>query len=240
MQHLAFKSEDIFRTVAALKANGFQPLVRSPNYSEDIEVRFGLEPELLERLRADNILYDRDSEGEYFQIYSPNYGDCFFFEIVEPDGMGVMARLTRRSGLPRRNGTFTAETGSRSEKGRVPTRDRSSRRRRQRAGCGRTAGSRSSPPHIPAGHRRGSSPCRRRAPYLTRVTERYQHQRGLEGSGSTRRLIKYPTRATSISERPPCRPALGPPISRPRRRGPVPAKHCRADKPKADPLSLPA
>lgn len=83
VQHLAFRTEDIFRTVAALKQNGFKPLSISPNYYDDIEVRFGLEPDLLDRLRADNILYDRDAEGEYFQIYSPNYGEGFFFEIVE-------------------------------------------------------------------------------------------------------------------------------------------------------------
>lgn len=83
VQHLAFTTDDIFRTVAAMKANGFRPLAISPNYYDDIEARFGLDPDLLDRLRAESILYDRDGEGEYFQIYSPNYGDGFFFEIVE-------------------------------------------------------------------------------------------------------------------------------------------------------------
>lgn len=83
VQHLAFASDDIFRTVAAMKQNGFRPLSISPNYYDDIEARFGLEPELLDALRDHNILYDRDSEGEYFQIYSPNYGEGFFFEVVQ-------------------------------------------------------------------------------------------------------------------------------------------------------------
>jgi 4-hydroxyphenylpyruvate dioxygenase len=83
VQHLAFATDDIFRTVTAMKANGFRPLAISPNYYDDIEARFGLDPDLLDRLRAESILYDRDGEGEYFQIYSPNYGDGFFFEIVE-------------------------------------------------------------------------------------------------------------------------------------------------------------
>lgn len=86
VQHLAFASRDIFRTVAALKANGFRPLAISPNYYDDIEARFGLEPDLVDRLRAENILYDRDAGGEYFQIYSPNYGEGFFFEIIERRG----------------------------------------------------------------------------------------------------------------------------------------------------------
>lgn len=83
VQHVAFSTPDIFRTVAALKRNGFRPLTISPNYYDDIEARFGLDPALLDQIRADNILYDRDAEGEYFQIYSPNYGEGFFFEIVQ-------------------------------------------------------------------------------------------------------------------------------------------------------------
>ncbi|UUX51076.1 hypothetical protein NUH88_05155 [Nisaea acidiphila] len=30
-----------------------------------------------------NILYDGDDRCEYFQIYSPNYAEGFFFEIAE-------------------------------------------------------------------------------------------------------------------------------------------------------------
>jgi hypothetical protein len=37
---------------------------------------------LLQRLRDANILYDRDDQGEFFQLYSPNLGEDFFFEIV--------------------------------------------------------------------------------------------------------------------------------------------------------------
>jgi len=86
VQHLAFTSRDIFATVAALKRNGFRPLGISPNYYDDLEARFDLDPDLVDRLRADSILYDRDASGEYFQIYSPNYGDGFFFEIIERRG----------------------------------------------------------------------------------------------------------------------------------------------------------
>lgn len=86
VQHLAFRSADIFATAARLQENGFLPLAISPNYYDDLEARFGLEPELLERLKAANILYDRDEQGEYFQLYSPNYGEGFFFEIVERRG----------------------------------------------------------------------------------------------------------------------------------------------------------
>ena len=83
VQHLAFHTDDIFATAAALRKNGFKPLAISPNYYGDVEARFGLEPELTERLKAENILYDRDDQGEYFQLYSMTYGEGFFFEIVE-------------------------------------------------------------------------------------------------------------------------------------------------------------
>ncbi|ACP23719.1 putative 4-hydroxyphenylpyruvate dioxygenase protein (plasmid) [Sinorhizobium fredii NGR234] len=86
IQHLAFHTDNIFATAAALRRNGFRPLQISPNYYDDVEARFGLEPKLTERLRAENILYDRDENGEYFQLYSPTYGEGFFFEIVERRG----------------------------------------------------------------------------------------------------------------------------------------------------------
>ncbi|KXF75393.1 3-keto-5-aminohexanoate cleavage protein [Paramesorhizobium deserti] len=83
VQHIAFATDDIFSTAAALKQNGFLPLVISPNYYEDLDARFDLDDALMERLRADHILYDRDEHGEYFQLFSRNYGEGFFFEIVE-------------------------------------------------------------------------------------------------------------------------------------------------------------
>ncbi|PCK83118.1 3-keto-5-aminohexanoate cleavage protein, partial [Rhizobium sophoriradicis] len=86
IQHLAFRTDDIFATAAALAANGFVSLSISPNYYDDLEARFGLEAEFAERLKANNILYDRDEAGEYFQLYSPTYGEGLFFEIVERRG----------------------------------------------------------------------------------------------------------------------------------------------------------
>jgi 4-hydroxyphenylpyruvate dioxygenase len=83
IQHLAFSTNDIFSTAERLRARGFKPLPISPNYYDDVEARFGLDPELTERLKAENILYDRDGEGEYFQLYSGTYGEGFFFEVVQ-------------------------------------------------------------------------------------------------------------------------------------------------------------
>lgn len=86
VQHLAFATRDIFATSEAMQAAGFRRLAISPNYFDDIAARFGLADDLVAKLRADDILYDRDAEGEYFQLYSQNYGEGFFFEIVERRG----------------------------------------------------------------------------------------------------------------------------------------------------------
>ncbi|WP_321342265.1 bifunctional sugar phosphate isomerase/epimerase/4-hydroxyphenylpyruvate dioxygenase family protein [Breoghania sp.] len=86
VQHVAFATDDIFATAARLKELGFKPLQISPNYYVDLEARFHLGKEMVERMQAHGMLYDRDGDGEYFQIYSPTYGEGFFFEIVERRG----------------------------------------------------------------------------------------------------------------------------------------------------------
>jgi 4-hydroxyphenylpyruvate dioxygenase len=114
IQHLAFRTRDMRATAAALRGLGFKPLEISPNYYDDLEARFGLEPSLLDTLRDFNILYDRDEAGEYFQLYSTNYGEGFFFEIVERRGgyagygaanapfrIAAQKRAIRPKGMPR-------------------------------------------------------------------------------------------------------------------------------------------
>ena len=86
IQHLAFATHDIFAAADALRANGMPTLEISPNYYEDLRARLGIEQAMLDRLRASNILYDRDADGEFFQLYSRNIGEGFFFEIVQRRG----------------------------------------------------------------------------------------------------------------------------------------------------------
>ena len=113
IQHIAFETDDIFATAEALAAKGFRSLVISPNYYDDIEARFGLDPDLVERMKSANILYDQDEAGEYFQLYSPTYGEGFFFEIVERRGyrgygapnaifrIAALKRHLRPKGMPK-------------------------------------------------------------------------------------------------------------------------------------------
>lgn len=86
VQHIAFRTDDIFATAERLRQRGFETLTISPNYYADLGARLGLDPALVDRLRAAHVLYDRDAGGEYFQLYSATWGEGFFFEIVERRG----------------------------------------------------------------------------------------------------------------------------------------------------------
>jgi 4-hydroxyphenylpyruvate dioxygenase len=115
VQHIALASSDIFATADVLVSGGFRPLEITPNYYDDLDARFDLDGALLGQLRANHVLYDRDEQGEYFQLYSRAYGEGFFFEIVERRGgyggygaanaqfrIAAQKRHLRPAGMPRR------------------------------------------------------------------------------------------------------------------------------------------
>ena len=84
VQHIALATADIFATVDRLRANGVGLLPIPDNYYDDLEARTDLTSEQIERLRSNNVLYDRDGSAEYFQIYTETLLEGgFFFEIVE-------------------------------------------------------------------------------------------------------------------------------------------------------------
>jgi 4-hydroxyphenylpyruvate dioxygenase len=86
-QHIAFTTDDIFETARALQAGGAALLEVPGNYYEDLIARFGLEDELVEPMKAHNILFDRDENGaEYFQLYTRAFEKRFFFEIIQRRG----------------------------------------------------------------------------------------------------------------------------------------------------------
>ncbi|WP_186417952.1 sugar phosphate isomerase/epimerase and 4-hydroxyphenylpyruvate domain-containing protein [Bosea sp. CS1GBMeth4] len=86
VQHIAFTSPDIFAAVTAMRAAGLDFLDIPANYYDDLEARYGLEPAFLERLREHHILYDRDGDAEFLQVYTHVFAQRFFFEIVERRG----------------------------------------------------------------------------------------------------------------------------------------------------------
>ncbi|MDX1420420.1 MAG: VOC family protein [Rubricoccaceae bacterium] len=113
VQHIAFAADDIFAAVERMRAAGVELLPIPENYYDDLEARFDVEPDLADRLRALNVLYDEDEHGRYFQVYTRVFAERFFFEIVAREGylgfgaanapirLAAQARLSRHPAVPR-------------------------------------------------------------------------------------------------------------------------------------------
>jgi 4-hydroxyphenylpyruvate dioxygenase len=83
VQHIAFTCDDIFAVVADMRARGADFLDIPENYYDDVEAKYDLDPDTMAALRANKILYDREGDGEFFQVYTHIFDERFFFEIVE-------------------------------------------------------------------------------------------------------------------------------------------------------------
>lgn len=86
VQHIAFSAPDIFAAVQAMREAGLSFLAIPENYYDDLEARHGLDPAFIDALRDHHILYDRDGEAEFLQVYTHVFAQRFFFEIVERRG----------------------------------------------------------------------------------------------------------------------------------------------------------
>lgn len=86
VHHIAFQSDDIFKTVEALQGGAVELLPISDNYYDDLPNRFVIAPDLVDRLRQGNILYDADENGEFLHAYTEVFADRLFLEIVERRG----------------------------------------------------------------------------------------------------------------------------------------------------------
>jgi 4-hydroxyphenylpyruvate dioxygenase len=112
VQHIALATGDIRATVAKLAAAGVAMLPIPENYYDDLEARADLSAEEIDRLKALNILYDRDAGGPFMQAYTQTLAGGFFFEIVQRDGytgygapnagirLAAQARLARPAAMP--------------------------------------------------------------------------------------------------------------------------------------------
>ena len=56
------------------------------------------------RIEANNILYDRDGEGEYYQVYTQTFEQRFFFEIVQRRRYGGYGAANAPAALPPSHG----------------------------------------------------------------------------------------------------------------------------------------
>ncbi len=83
VQQIALSTQDLFAFVEQARARNVRFLEIPDNYYEDLSARYDLAPDLIDRMRALGILYDRHKSGEFFHIYTKMFEQRFFFEILE-------------------------------------------------------------------------------------------------------------------------------------------------------------
>jgi 4-hydroxyphenylpyruvate dioxygenase len=88
VQHIAVATDDILKTVRALKARGVEFLEVPDTYYETVYDRVGKIDEKIEELQKLRILVDRDDEGYLLQLFSKpvQARPTMFFEIIQRKG----------------------------------------------------------------------------------------------------------------------------------------------------------
>ncbi|MCH9031923.1 MAG: 4-hydroxyphenylpyruvate dioxygenase [candidate division Zixibacteria bacterium] len=89
VQHIAIRTEDIVKTVAALRKNGMEFLTIPDTYYDMLREREDLNiEEDLEELKKHEILCDIEGNGYLLQLFAKPIGDrpTFFFEIIQRHG----------------------------------------------------------------------------------------------------------------------------------------------------------
>lgn len=88
VQHVAFLSGDIVKSVAALRAGGNEFLRTPPTYYEMLKDRVGSIREDVDALRGLNILVDRDEWGYLMQIFTKPVQSrpTVFMEVIQRKG----------------------------------------------------------------------------------------------------------------------------------------------------------
>jgi 4-hydroxyphenylpyruvate dioxygenase len=89
-QHIALATNDILRTVDAMRSEGVEFLETPDSYYDDPELRarIGTVRVPIEELKKRGILVDRDEDGYLLQIFTKPIGDrpTVFYELIERHG----------------------------------------------------------------------------------------------------------------------------------------------------------
>jgi 4-hydroxyphenylpyruvate dioxygenase len=98
VHHIAIATDDIFATMAAMRARQV-PLLEIPaTYYDGLSAMHDLSAERIDQLRELAILYDRSETGEFFHAYTHTFDGRFFFEIVQRqnyEGFGAVNASVR-------------------------------------------------------------------------------------------------------------------------------------------------
>lgn len=85
IQHIAVATNDIIKTISAMRSNGVEFLTVPDTYYEDLKKR-GLEvTEDIDELKKHGILCDTEGKGYLLQLFTKPIGDrpSFFYEIIQ-------------------------------------------------------------------------------------------------------------------------------------------------------------
>jgi 4-hydroxymandelate synthase len=85
VQHIAFETDDIVRSVTTLSDKGISFLTTPRTYYDALGERLDLAAHSVQELRDRNILVDEDHDGQLFQIFarSTHPRNTLFFEVIE-------------------------------------------------------------------------------------------------------------------------------------------------------------
>jgi len=88
VQHIAVATNDIVKTVTAMRERGVEFLYVPENYYDNLLERVGEIDEDVEELKKHGVLIDRDEEGYLLQLFTKPVVDrpTMFFEIIQRKG----------------------------------------------------------------------------------------------------------------------------------------------------------
>ena len=86
VQHIALETHDIFAVAQRLQNEDIATLPLPDNYYSDVQARFGLDENQVERMSANGIMYDEEEGGRFWQLYTRFFAGSFCFEVVQRDG----------------------------------------------------------------------------------------------------------------------------------------------------------
>ena len=88
VQHIAILTDDIIKSITALRENGVVFLDVPDNYYDDLESRIGKIDEDMDKLKELKILVDRDNNGYLLQLFTKPIEDrpTLFIEIIQRKG----------------------------------------------------------------------------------------------------------------------------------------------------------
>ena len=88
VQHLALATNDIIRTVTALRDRGLEFLSVPTTYYDELQARVGKIDEPVDALAKLGILVDRDPDGYLLQIFTKPVEDrpTLFYEVIQRKG----------------------------------------------------------------------------------------------------------------------------------------------------------